>query len=89
MKKSGSSINRETSPGVITYALIERSLKERFQMGDPVVGPLGEDRGHFQFLVTYGEGESKYKYKRILLPKAAVEFSTRSVKSPNLSDKGS
>ena len=56
-------------------------------MGDPVVGPLGKDRGHFQFLVTYGKGESKYKYKKIPLPKAAFECSTPSVESPDLSEK--
>ena len=40
-------------------------------------------------MVTYGEGESKYKYKKIPLPKAAFECSTPSVESPDLSEKES
>ncbi|GMN51971.1 hypothetical protein TIFTF001_021122 [Ficus carica] len=39
-------------------------------MGDPKVGPLGEDGGKFQFLVTYGESDPKFLYKRIKVTKS-------------------
>ncbi|GMN45133.1 hypothetical protein TIFTF001_014326 [Ficus carica] len=39
-------------------------------MGDPKVGPLGEDGGNFQFLVTYGESDPKFLYKRIKVTKS-------------------
>ena len=58
-------------------------------MRDRVVWLLGEDRVNFEILVIYGGGESKYQYRRILLPKATFECSTLSIKSCDMSDEGS
>lgn len=47
--------------------VVARSLRERYQMGDPTVGPLSEE-SRFQFLIEYGTPGSYYMYKEIQVP---------------------
>lgn len=56
------------------YVIVKRSLKESYDMGDPKVGPMGEDNGRYQFLVTYGESDTKFLYKRIKISKPTSDL---------------